>query len=94
MGLATGEEYAPAHNGLGLVSIRKEDLPCARVHFEKAVQLDPGLLEAQLNLGRMYKILGDNKRARACFEAFLAKAPSAEYGHIIPKIEKELAEMP
>lgn len=92
--LATGEDYAPSHNGLGLVSIQKKDLPSARVHFEKAVQLDPDLLEAQLNLGRIYKIMGDNKRARACFEAFLARAPRAEYDHIIPKIQAELAAMP
>ncbi len=91
--LATSEDFAPSHNGLGLVSIEKQDLPGARVHFEKAVQLDPSFLEAQLNLGRTYKLLGDQPRARACFEAFLAKASRAEYGHIIPRIEAELAQM-
>ena len=89
--LATDEEYAPAHNGLGLVAIRKQDLPAARGHFEKAVQLDPDLLEAQLNLGRIYKIMGAKARARACFKAFLAKASPAEYGEIIPKVREELA---
>jgi choline-sulfatase len=91
--LATGEEYAPAHNGLGLVAIQKQDLPAARGHFEKAVQLDPDLLEAQLNLGRIYKIMGAKARARACFKAFLAKASPAEYGEIIPKVREELAAM-
>ncbi len=89
--LATGEEYAPAYNGLGLVAIQKQDLPAARGHFEKAVQLDPDLLEAQLNLGRIYKIMGAKARARACFKAFLAKASPAEYGEIIPKVREELA---
>jgi Tfp pilus assembly protein PilF len=64
-----------------------------RGYFEKAVQIDPDLLEAQLNLGRIYKIMGANTRARACFEAFLAKASPAEYGPVIPKVRAELAAM-
>jgi cytochrome c-type biogenesis protein CcmH/NrfG len=92
--VATSGDYAPAHNGLGLVAIRKQDLTAARTHFEKAVQLDPGLLEAQLNLGRIYKMFGDMKRARARFEAFLARASPAEYRNVIVKIKAELAAMP
>jgi choline-sulfatase len=91
--LAADAEYAPGYNGLGLVSVRKPDLQAARGFFEKAVQLDPNLLEAQLNLGRIYKMTGANARARACFEAFLAKASPAEYGQIIPKVKAELAAM-
>jgi arylsulfatase A-like enzyme/Flp pilus assembly protein TadD len=92
--ITAGADYAPAHNGLGLVSIRKQDLPVARTHFEKAVQLDPGLLEAQLNLGRIYKMTGEMARARACFEAFLASASPAEYGELIVRLKAELAAMP
>jgi choline-sulfatase len=91
--LAADEHYALAHNGLGLIAIQKRDISAARGHFEKAVQLDPNLLEAQLNLGRIYKNMGANARARACWEAFLAKASPAEYGRIIPKIKAELAAM-
>jgi len=91
--LAAGDESAPAYNGLGLVSIQKQDVSAARGYFEKAVRRDPNLLEAQLNLGRAYKILGDNARARSCFEAFLAKAPPAQYGQIIDSLKEELATM-
>jgi arylsulfatase A-like enzyme/Tfp pilus assembly protein PilF len=91
--LATGNETALAYNGLGLVSIQKQDVATARGYFEKAVHLDPDLLEAQLNLGRAYKILGDIPRARAAFEAFLAKAPPAQYGPIIAELRQELATM-
>lgn len=91
--LATGEEYAGAHNGLGLVATRKQDMVLARTHFEKAVQSDPELWEAQLNLGRAYKILGDTKRARATFEAFLAKAPRGEFSELIPRLQEEVATM-
>ena len=92
--LATGNESALAFNGLGLVSIQKQDVATARGYFEKAVHLDPSLLEARLNLGRAYKILGDIPRARASFEAFLAKAPPAQYGPIIARLRQELATMP
>jgi tetratricopeptide (TPR) repeat protein len=91
--LAAGDESGMAYNGLGLVSIQKQDVAGARGNFEKAVQRDPDLLEARLNLGRAYKILGDNARARACFEAFLAKAPPAQYSQIIAGLREELATM-
>jgi choline-sulfatase len=91
--LATDDKYALAHNGMGLVSIQKHDYATARGYFEKAVRLDPDLLEAQLNLGRIYKILGLNALARASFEAFLAKASPSEYGPIISQLKEELAGM-
>jgi choline-sulfatase len=92
--LATDDKFAPAYNGLGMISIQKQDFGAARDRFEKAVQFDPDLLEAQLNLGRVSKIMGFNAQARKCFEAFLAKAPQAEYGPIIAKLKEELAGMP
>ena len=52
--------------------------------------LDPDLVEAQLNLGLIYKMAGDIPRASACFEAFLAKAPRAQYAKIIPQVREEL----
>jgi choline-sulfatase len=89
----TTEQYAPAYNGLGLIAIQRRDMAAARVHFEQAIGLDPDLVEAQLNLGLIYKMSGDMPRARTCFEAFLAKAPRSQYGEIIPKVKEELAAM-
>jgi choline-sulfatase len=91
--VAADEKYPLAYNGLGLVAIQKHDLHAARGYFEQAVQLDAELLEAQLNLGRIYRIEGANALARRCFEVFLAKASPAEYGPLIPKVKAELAEM-
>jgi len=51
-------------------------------------------VEAQLNLGIIYKDAGDAARARACFQAFLAKASPAQYRDVIPKVREELAAMP
>jgi len=91
--LKTGVEYGPAYNIMGLASIKKRDLPQARVYLEKAIQADPNLLDAYLNLGRIYTMIGANSRARVTFEAFLAKASPAEYGAVIPKVKAELAAM-
>jgi tetratricopeptide (TPR) repeat protein len=89
----TIEESAAAYNGLGLVAIQRQDPAAARAQFERAMALDPGLVEAQLNLGLIYKMGGDIPRARACFEAFIAKAPRAQYGKLIPQVQAELASM-
>ncbi len=87
------EDYAPAHNGLGLLAIQRRDGDTARAQFEKAVAMDPSLVEAQLNLGLLYKMAGDIPRAKECFEAFLQKAPGDKYGRIIPQVKEELAAM-
>ncbi len=85
------EEYAPAFNGLGLIAIQKRDFASAQRHFERAVQLNPDLVESQLNLGLIYKMQGDRVRARACFEAFVEKAPRSQYGELIPRVKEEIA---
>lgn len=89
----TTEENAAAYNGLGLISIQRQDPAGARGYFEKAVQLDPDLVEAQLNLGLIYRMTGDVPRARKRFETFLAKASPRQYGSILPKVRQELAAM-
>jgi choline-sulfatase len=90
--ITTDPTSAAAYNGLGLIAIQKQDAT-ARGYFEKAVQLDPDLIEAQLNLGIIYRTAGESAKARTCFETFLAKASSAEYGEVIPKVRNALAEL-
>ncbi len=86
--LQSGEEYAPAYNELGMAAFQKGDVAAAQSYFEKAARLDPTY---QLNLGRFYKMAGDNARARAAFEAFLtARSGSREYRQVIPQVRKEL----
>ena len=57
------------------------------------VQLNPDLVEAQMNLGLIYEMTGDRGKARACFQAFLAKAPRKQYGELIPKVQEELTKL-
>jgi choline-sulfatase len=86
--LQSGEEYAPAYNELGMAAFQKGDVAAAQGYFEKAARLDPTY---QLNLGRFYKMAGDNARARAAFEAFLAaRSASPEYRQATPQVRKEL----
>jgi choline-sulfatase len=86
--LKSGEEYAPAYNELGMAAFQKGDVAGAQGYFEKAARLDPTY---QLNLGRFYKMAGDNARARAAFEAFLtARSSSPEYRQVVPQVRKEL----
>jgi arylsulfatase A-like enzyme/Flp pilus assembly protein TadD len=91
--ITTDSSAAAAYNGLGLIAIQRQDPGTARGYFEKAVQLDPGLIEAQLNLGLIYRMAGESAKARACFETFLAKATPAQYGQVIPKVREALAEL-
>jgi tetratricopeptide (TPR) repeat protein len=91
--LANDSNYAAALNGLGLIAIQKQDPNAARSYFERSVQLNPDLVEAHMNLGILYQMAGDRARARSSFEAFLAKASPAQYGHIIPRVKQELAAM-
>jgi tetratricopeptide (TPR) repeat protein len=89
--LTNDADYAAALNGMGLVSIQKQDPNAARGYFERAVALDPDLVEAHVNLGLIYEMAGDRARARSSFEAFLAKASPTQYAQIIPRVRQELA---
>jgi arylsulfatase A-like enzyme/tetratricopeptide (TPR) repeat protein len=91
--IAVDPAYGTAYNGLGVIAIQKQDIATARGYFEKAIQFDPDLADAQLNLGLIYKMAGDRERARACFQAFLAKASPSQYSEVIPKVREELADL-
>jgi arylsulfatase A-like enzyme/Flp pilus assembly protein TadD len=91
--LASGEQNAAAYNGLGLIAVQRQEFQAARANFEKAVQIDPDIVEAHMNLGLLYQMAGDIPRARTSFQTFVAKAPRAQYGEIIAKVKAELAAM-
>jgi choline-sulfatase len=86
--LQSGEEYAPAYNELGMICFQKGDRAAAQAYFEKAARLEPSY---HLNLARLYKMAGENAKARASFEAFLAARGSApEFQAAAPQVRQEL----
>jgi hypothetical protein len=77
-------------------TLRAELLPTAAGEVGRAwsgLALDPGQVEAQRNVGPIYRMGGDIPRAKACFQASLAKAPRAQYGKLIPQVQAEIAAM-
>ncbi len=88
--LVLNEANAKAHNSLGWIALKKRETPLAREHFEKALQLDPDLIDAYINLGMLYKETGDLERARHSFETFLSKAAKMDYRGSIRNVQREL----
>ncbi len=86
------QPYAPAYNGLGMVADKRNDVATARRNFERAVQLDPAYVEAQLNLGIVCTQTDDFPCARTALKAFLAKA-TPDYGKVILQAKAALARM-
>src|SRR5262249_47359988 len=89
--LVLNEANAKAHNSLGWMALKRHETGLARQHLEKALQLDPDLIEAYINLGMLYKETGNFERARNSFETFLSKASKTEYSNSIRTVQKELA---
>ena len=61
--LALNPRSAPAHNNLGNVYLRQENLDDALNSFRQAVQLQPGYGEAHLNLGNLLRRRGNPAEA-------------------------------
>jgi tetratricopeptide (TPR) repeat protein len=89
--LVLNDRNAKAHNTLGWIALKKREIPKAREHFEKALELDPDLIDAYINLGMLYKETGDLERARGSFETFLSKASKMDYRGSIRTVQRELA---
>ena len=82
--LVQDDSYAAAYNGLGLVAVQRGDTDVARSNFEKALQLNPELVEPLLHLGLLYQGLGRKDEALHYLSLFLEKAPSREFAHLTP----------
>jgi tetratricopeptide (TPR) repeat protein len=69
-------DYAPIYNTLGLIKLRSKDVTGALTEFRKAATLDPGLSEAQLNIGAISLSARSYKQAEEAFQAVLKKVPN------------------
>lgn len=69
-------DYASIYNTLGLIKLRSKDVTGALTEFRKAATLDPGLTEAQLNIGAISLSARSYKQAEEAFQAVLKKVPN------------------
>jgi tetratricopeptide (TPR) repeat protein len=68
-------EHSWAYVGSGIALNNKQDHAAAAQHLEKAVQMEPGSILAQFHLGTAAFKLGNQERARQCFEQVVALNP-------------------
>jgi arylsulfatase A-like enzyme/Flp pilus assembly protein TadD len=91
--LVQDEKDSTAHNVLGVLEFQRGRPAQARAHLEKAVQFDPGLTEAYLNLGLIAQKTGDSPAAIRHYRSFLQRASREKHADVIPKVRAALAEL-
>ena len=69
--------YPAAYNVLGIALKFLHDLTGAKKAFEKALELDLKMVEAQINLGTVFGLCGQWKKALRCFGRALAIEPNS-----------------
>jgi tetratricopeptide (TPR) repeat protein len=67
--------YAPIYNTLGLINLRKRNVTGALQEFRKAAELEPGYIEAQLNIGAITLSARDYASGEKAFKAVLDANP-------------------
>ena len=69
--LARNPRFPDAWNAMGVIRAREKDLPGAIDAWERAIQANPRLPVALLNLAAAYRQIGDRARAGALLERAL-----------------------
>lgn len=73
---------AEAHQYLGLIGLMDDALPAARAHFERALEIDPGLAAAHHYLGVLHEQEDRLAEAESCFR----RAIDCDPGYALPRI--------
>jgi cellulose synthase operon protein C len=71
-----------SHQVLGMVYVAKKDLAAARTSFDKALQLNPALVQAARALAELDASEGKTEAARRRYEAMIAKDPGNATLHL------------
>ena len=74
--LAADVDYAPAHNNLGKLYLKRHDLYQAAWEFEYAINLLPDRPEPLINMGLVYETAGQLQRALGYYEAAYELEPN------------------
>jgi len=72
----TAEEQVPTHFRAGQEALRQGELTQAKEEFSKVLALDPDLVEARVNLGLAYHILGEYNLAASNLSTALRQRPN------------------
>lgn len=81
-GLAINEQSIYHHNWLGLIHMRRGDVPAAEAEFERALQLAPDFGGTMANLGSLYGRAGRLEKA----VEILARAVRIEPGNLEARV--------
>jgi choline-sulfatase len=90
---AQNENHAVGHNLEGLIHIQRRQLQRARRSFERAVEINPDLVEPYMNLGILAQMAGDDPTAIRYFNAFLERARDPQYAELVPRVEQAVREL-
>jgi choline-sulfatase len=91
--LAQSDHHSAALNLFGILEIQRGHEDLARSYFERAVDINPGLAQAYMNLGILAEESGQKQLAVSYYRKFLQKAEPKEHRDIIPKVKKALAKL-
>ena len=75
------EYQAPVHYDIGLLLAGKGELSSAAAHFQMALKANPRHVNARLNLGNVYLLLGDTQKSIRLYKEVLAQAPDFADAH-------------
>jgi tetratricopeptide (TPR) repeat protein len=70
-------DYAPIYNTWGLIKVYKGDVISALRYFQRAIMLDPGLFEAQMNFGEVTISFRGYEDGRKAFASAVALRPES-----------------
>jgi len=76
--LETREGHAPSQNLMGVVSMHLGEDQSAYDHFRKAIDSDPQILKARLNMAALFLKYDDKSRARAVVKNVAAQVKTAD----------------
>lgn len=90
------EKKVKRHFGYGIVMIKRGQFDAAIREFAKVIEIDPGMNNANLQLGRLYLGKGDSENAETAISKLLEAEPDSIQGNVyqgeILRIKKQFAQ--
>jgi Tfp pilus assembly protein PilF len=91
--LAQNSRHGGAYNILGIIEIQHSQGSSARDYFQKAVEYDPSLSEAYMNLALLAEEAGQPQVAIGYYRKFLQHADPKAHKEFIPKVKAAIKDL-